>query len=494
MKEWLHNNRWFLLVTVFCLLPLFFINVKDSHDWGDDFAQYLLQAENIIKGKPQTETGYVYDPRFPVVAPPAYPAGFPLMLAPVYAVRGHSILHYNLLITFVLFLFCLMMAIFFRNYFSWYASLLLVMLFAYNAWTLDFKTNILSDFPFALFLLLSTTLYLRMRTLQGALAVGASVALMLLTRGVGFVFLVAVLLQGMVLFFRRKNAEEGKKVLLHLAVIAGVSLTLQTLVNTVLFHIPSEGFFTFYKKAYDGKDIGDTVILNLNYYVEVFKAFFQPWVERWTFVSSAAASLSLVLLLAGMIYSLLKERSFMDLLAWLYILLFLLYPYSAGGFRFIMPVIPFLLVYMVRGLLAFRITEHVSRPALVLAAFVFAFLLYQPGVTKILESQKNIPEGPQRDYAQELFTYINMHLAPQDLVLFKKPKALALYSHVRTCSTVYDQQPSDVASVCDNLGVGYLLLTKDAADAPLENFIRSYPARVALQWQNDHFTFYKVLH
>jgi hypothetical protein len=77
--------------------------------------------------------------------------------------------------------------------------------------------------------------------------------------------------------------------------------------------------------------------------------------------------------------------------------------------------------------------------------------------------------------------------------MFKKPKALALYSHVKTCSTVHDQQASDVASVCDHLGVGFLLLTKDAADAPLESFIRAYPGRVALQWQNDHFTFYKVI-
>jgi hypothetical protein len=39
--------------------------------------------------------------------------------------------------------------------------------------------------------------------------------------------------------------------------------------------------------------------------------------------------------------------------------------------------------------------------------------------------------------------------------------------------------------------VTYLLLTKDASDDALENFIASYPNRVALQWKNDNMTLYK---
>jgi hypothetical protein len=51
----------------------------------------------------------------------------------------------------------------------------------------------------------------------------------------------------------------------------------------------------------------------------------------------------------------------------------------------------------------------------------------------------------------------------------------------------------EIESVCDHLGVDYLLVTKDAADAALENFILARPDHVTLQWQNDRFTFYKVL-
>ena len=46
-----------LFVLIGLLLPLFYINVKDSHDWGDDFAQYFIQARNILEGRPQTDNG-----------------------------------------------------------------------------------------------------------------------------------------------------------------------------------------------------------------------------------------------------------------------------------------------------------------------------------------------------------------------------------------------------------------------------------------------------
>jgi len=491
MKTWLQDNRRFLFLVCLCLLPLFFINVRDSHDWGDDFAQYLLQAENMVKGLPQTETGYVYDARFPVVAPPAYPAGFPLLLAPVYAAWGHSILHYDLLISFILFVFCLAMALFFRQYFSWQASLVMALLFAYNAWTLDFKTNILSDFPFALFLLAATMLYLRHRTMAGALATGITLAFLLLIRGVGFVFVVALLVHGAYRFLAAKEIAERKNIALRAACIIGLSLAFQYFVNTVLFRIPAEGFFSFYGKAFAGSSAADTFLHNLEYYREVFKAFFYPEFP-WTVVSAISANAALALLIIGFIYSLATQRSFIDLLTVLYLLLFLFYPYAAGGFRFLMPAIPFLILYMARGMIALRLPHFVNPKIWVGAAAIFFVVLYEPGITRILSQQKDIQEGPQRDYAKELFQYLDTHLTSRDLVMFKKPKALALYSQVKTCSAVHGQKPSDVASVCDELGVDYLLVTKDASDSALENFIGSYPNRMTPQWKNDRCTLYRL--
>ena len=85
------------------LIPLFFINVRSSHDWGGDFAMYILQTKNITEAVPQSELPYIYNPDNAVLCPPAYPIGFPLLLSPVYAITGNSIVAFSLWITTFLF-------------------------------------------------------------------------------------------------------------------------------------------------------------------------------------------------------------------------------------------------------------------------------------------------------------------------------------------------------------------------------------------------------
>src|SRR5690349_10934268 len=94
---------WKILLLV-CLLPLLFINVKNSHDWGDDFAQYIIQAKNIIENKPQTENGLVFFSGKPLYAIEAYPAGFPCMIAPVYFMYDLQISPYLIFISLILIL------------------------------------------------------------------------------------------------------------------------------------------------------------------------------------------------------------------------------------------------------------------------------------------------------------------------------------------------------------------------------------------------------
>src|SRR5690349_19487285 len=92
----------YLIAALICL-PVFVINIKHSHDWGDDFAQYIHQAKNITTGTSQQQTGYIYIPEFLHLGPPTYPVGFPLLLAPVYAMFGNSVWHFDIYTSFFLF-------------------------------------------------------------------------------------------------------------------------------------------------------------------------------------------------------------------------------------------------------------------------------------------------------------------------------------------------------------------------------------------------------
>ena len=71
------------LLLVLLSIPLFFLNIYSVHTWGDDFAQYIKEAQNIAWGKPYYQSNYIYNQYNPTYAPPQYPPGFPFLLAQV---------------------------------------------------------------------------------------------------------------------------------------------------------------------------------------------------------------------------------------------------------------------------------------------------------------------------------------------------------------------------------------------------------------------------
>src|SRR5262249_49104640 len=137
-------NFQFLLVLL--CLPLFFLNVKNSHDWGDDFAQYLIQARNITEHRPQTDNGLVFDKQTGDYALKAYPVGFPLMLAVVWKFSRCSIQSFLILISLFTFLFAVLIFVYLSRLLKIppLLSLLFVVAMMYNFVILDFKKNILS--------------------------------------------------------------------------------------------------------------------------------------------------------------------------------------------------------------------------------------------------------------------------------------------------------------------------------------------------------------
>ncbi len=90
-------KEWLIVLLVFA--PALFINVSASHDWGDDFAQYILQAKCIVEGNPQT-TYAIYDSEFyNVLGPPTRPVGLPLLLAPFFYFFGNNIFVFSCLMS-----------------------------------------------------------------------------------------------------------------------------------------------------------------------------------------------------------------------------------------------------------------------------------------------------------------------------------------------------------------------------------------------------------
>jgi len=148
---------YFLLLLL--AVPLYFLNIHDLHGWGDDYAQYIKEALNIANGKPYYESTWIYNPYNPVYAPPQYPPGLPLLLAPVVNMFGLSIsamCYFNSFLAT-----CLLLALysFFRHHAGKIAAICMALMITYSAYMVDTKGQILADMPCMLFF----TLYLSLR-------------------------------------------------------------------------------------------------------------------------------------------------------------------------------------------------------------------------------------------------------------------------------------------------------------------------------------------
>ena len=150
----MNNNRRNRLLLVALLFPLFFINVKGTHDWGDDFAQYIIQSRNIIEFLPQTENGLIKPIEAPEYAVAAYPIGFPLLIAPVYYFYGMTLKPYLILISLFLVATGLLCYDYFRKRAGEFGGIMIALLFCYNPQLIELKKSILSEIPFTCSILL----------------------------------------------------------------------------------------------------------------------------------------------------------------------------------------------------------------------------------------------------------------------------------------------------------------------------------------------------
>ena len=132
---------------------LLYGTLTDGHNWGDDFASYIMQAESLAEGTPRA---FVETNRFAIensthpIGPNAYPWGFPLLLAPCRVAFGLNLFALKIAGALSYLLFLVVLWFGFRRTHSPFWRLCLVGIFALNPTMLVFADNILPDLPFYL--------------------------------------------------------------------------------------------------------------------------------------------------------------------------------------------------------------------------------------------------------------------------------------------------------------------------------------------------------
>jgi len=464
------NNQLFtkrilpLLVLLIFSIFLFFINIHNTHSTGgDDYAQYIKEAQNIAQGKPYYQSNYVFNKYNYYYAPPQYPPGFPLLLAPVVKYCGIEIrplCHFNTVIAaFILFA----LFFYFRRFTSTLAAVCLAIVISYSQCLIDLKQSVLSDASALLFVLL----YLIARNAETftwkritLLILFATMAILIRTQSILLllaeaVFIVCSLINQSV---KEKRLSPGAALKSpSLAVITG-SLLLSLLLNKTIFYCPTSagGFYVNYLQTVLQKGIPSIIRDNSGALLTAITNLFHYDTDHGlrTAMVTVMESAGLVFCCLGFIMSITKRLAFDDIFFVLVCGLVLYYPIHDT--RYFFPVIPVVFYYCYIALVKMTpvVTSVRLRYIAVLLTFtyIFAGLLYLRSTTK-----------PPYGYVPELkdkqaFNYIIQHVGDKDIILTSRPRLVTLYTNKR-CIIHAWQYPYEVNKrVFDSLHVKYLLL------------------------------------
>jgi 4-amino-4-deoxy-L-arabinose transferase-like glycosyltransferase len=468
------------------LVVLYVMTVQPGHDWGDDFAMYIAHARNIASGQPYASTGYIYNPLFPDIGPRLYPPVFPLMLAPVYKAFGLSLTAMKLEVVAAFALALLVMQRLFSRHGSSVMATLTIAVVGLNPYLWDFRNQVLSDLPFLCFafgaLLLMDVLvdeaWRGRWTLAGALLLGGCVYGAYGTRVLGLVLVPALAT------YEMSTRRRIPWLTLAATGVFAVALLVQ---GTLL---PNDSTY-FDQIGTDPREWIRAWQANVSAYVSATGAFWAttPMNLPMRLLVGAIAALAGI----GAWTEVRNSVRVWAVFALFYLLGVAAWP-SFGGPRLLIPLLPLFVYYALLGAGSVGRRWQIARGQVAIAALLgMIAVLYGLAYTN-LRLQPPQPEalGIQDVAAQELFTFIRTQTTPDSVVVFRKPRALALFTD--RSSAVFPRlgAPQDVWPYILQIHAQYLVIGLGALDEPLPDVIAQHGQEVDQVFRNQQFTVYRL--
>lgn len=397
-----------------------------GHEWGDDFASYIMQAKSIVNGDMQSFVDHnsitIYQSSSQI-GPVAYPWGYPLILTPVYAVKGISPLALKLpgLFFFAGFLICFYLMM--RSRFTQTESLLLVFLFAFNPMLIDFLDQILSDIPFLFFSTLALLLMMneKKRSALDYALLGGVISFAFFIRATGILLLITFLILEFLKVRRNRTNHQMTADILRNTFILCITFGVLWLIYSLIFPDGSESYFNQLKAFKFEK-----ILRFANDYFQLFSAFFGQ--------STIWKNLYYVLFIFFLIGLWLKRKDDLAFIIFfsLWMLLLVTWPIWQGP-RFIFPLLPIFIYFTFQGMKSVisKLPERYHEPGqgifYVFWLSIAGIFLFNSSVNAYVNLRNNRSiNGPFDPYSIQVYDYIKEKASPDSVIVFFKPRAMRL--------------------------------------------------------------------
>ncbi|MFN7950265.1 MAG: hypothetical protein U0610_00920 [bacterium] len=444
--------------------------IRDGHDWGADFAQYVQHARNLVEGRPYAATGYVYNPATAATGPRAYPPVFPLLLTPVVAATWPELNLTAMKIECIAFLLVALVLIerTLRPIASPRIRYAAVGLLGFNPWLWDFKDQVLSDLPFLAFVYATLALAQRLERPDAsararaatAAAVGLAAFVATATRTVGITLMAALALAELV---RERRITRS---LVIAAVVYGVGFAIQSRI------LPPEASYTDQLR-----NDPMIVVRNLDVYA---RALSVVWANGYWLVPRAALTgLTIVLAFVGWAARVRRGVSIAEAFLVPYLGIVLAWP-SEQGTRFLLPILPLLFAY---ALVALE-RAHRALPALFVAAALASY-----GARYTTLDFGPLTSGVSTASARELFAFLRSRTAPDDVIAFRKARAISLFTG-RPAVVPHVASDDELAAYLRSVRVRWVVDGLDEENR-LGGIVSRHPEWFQLTFRNAEFRAYR---
>jgi hypothetical protein len=482
-----------LLLAILLSTALAFSLLTKDHDWGDDWASYLMQAVAITKGETHEfiqRNTFTMRESTHFIGPDAYPWGFPALLAPFTLACGP------------LNIFCLKsINLIFWALFLWvsYALLarrlppletaLVLAVFASSPLLLNFNNQLTSDIAF----LFCSTLGLLLIVGRNTTSYTQGIPPYLLGLALFFAFFVRTngillvptlfLAQAFDYLQTRPRPVLDWKRILTIGLIPYYVFGLLTLVNLLLFPA-GEGSHFEHLSLISLSSLAD----NVSTYFAMPAYFFSglPYPE-------IIYGLLLPFILGGIILNFKKDFPLIAYLGLSYAL-FIFWP-DQQGIRFLFPLLPLLVYFAYQGMIAtfFALTSQFPRAGQGLTrgfwlVIVAAFVWTSFGLARANLAQGRGPNGNVFDpISIEMFDFVKNQTPADSVVAFYKPRAMRLFT----------DRDALLVDKCDALSMAdYVVLRKSrgAVDqiAPADIASCNPSVQVTEVFDNGKFVVYRI--
>ncbi|MBL0342083.1 MAG: hypothetical protein IPP71_14855 [Bacteroidetes bacterium] len=407
-----------LLLSIFILLPLLFIHLNNKHDWGDDFAQYLLQANWLTNETPEllvSETDS-YGPSIKGIV-------FSIVLIPAVLSEKNELFFAKATVILSLIFLGIMLFKGLNTNCSKMASIFLTCFFAYNFHVLHLKDQVLPDFLFTALILLIALCFSK-QTRKFTFLAFVLILLSIGIRSAG----IAVLVAGIIFIFQIHFAKGFNFLVKWYLWVLPISIVIVLLGNWLFLDAIG---IRWYLELITKSATLQTSMANLFNYKNGFIFFFEQEVPMW--LNSAIRILIFPAMVLGFLHTLLKKPGFLEWFVLSYILLLFIYPYHNEPIRFLIPLIVIGLIYLAH-FYSFLLNLVAPKYATyTLTAFAFILVLTNfKSTTTYIKSELNYSTSSTS--SKELFQFVKNKIPQNDKVAFYKLLGFILFYRSFLCT------------------------------------------------------------